>query len=127
MQGQHISVSFAFSLAVQVGSVVAVSSGDCLTEETDSEVNPEASAEAKRSCGMLARLVADNPSVDHPCCFFLWCHLDTAHVGPEESVPLSCWPHPLVHLKKGLVELMHLRGNRSSGGTIWRGDGFGNL
>ena len=126
MQGQQISVSVAFSLAVQVGSVVAVSGGNGLTEETDSEVNPEASAEAEGSCGVLARLVANNPGVDHPCCFFLWCHLDTAHVRPEESVPLSSWPHPLVHLKEGPVELKHSRGNRSPGGTIWRGDGFGN-
>ena len=57
---------------------------------------------------MLARLVAHNPGVDHPCCLFLWSHLDTAHVGPEESVPLSSWPDPLVHLKKGRIELKHL-------------------
>ena len=99
----YISVAIAFLLAVQVGSVVAIPSGNGLTEETDCEVNPEASAEAKGSCGVLARLVADNPGVDHPCCLLFWRHLDAAHVGPEESIPLSSWPDPLVHLKKGLI------------------------
>ena len=112
---EHISVS----LAVQVGSVVAVPSGDGLTEETDSEVNPEASTETEGSRGVLARLVAHNPSVDHPCCFFLWYHLDTAHVRPEEGVPLSSWPDPLVHLKKSPIEIKHSRG------TICRGDRIG--
>ena len=100
----HISVEVAFLLAVQVGSVVAVPSGDGLTEKTDCEVNPEASTKAKGSCGVLARLVADNPGVDHPCCLFLWRHLDTAHVGPEQSIPLSSWPDPLVHLQEHLLK-----------------------
>ena len=88
-------------LAVQVRSVVAVPCGDGLAEKTNSEVNPETSTEAKRSCRVLTRLVANNPCVNHSCCFLLWSHLDAAHVGPEESIPLSSWPNPLVHLKKG--------------------------
>ena len=101
---QYISVEVAFLLAVQVGSVVAVPSGDGLTEETHCEVNPEASTKAKGSSGVLARLVADNPGVDHSCCLFLWRHLNAAHVGPEKCIPLSSWPDPLVHLQEHLLE-----------------------